>query len=189
MRRRLLLIPVSAIAVMLMGASSCDTAPANSAEQSAQAGIQNQFNISQPLPAFKFSELRATLIAIETAQANVTQTTSFFFNSNVVDPIATCPSICFPLASTANLSNPQQVVSTSVNGNYGYGTVGQMDPNGIYSGTSTGTYVVCTAADGTTFLNYWEGFVETVSGPAVWDATAHTVHLTGPSTIHVKTKP
>ena len=189
MKRKLLILPATLAAIITMGASSCNNAtPTNSAEQSAQADIQGNLTQAQPLPQLKWSQYRETLIDVEIAQANTVQTTTFAFNMGVADPVWSCPSIGFPLASTTSLSNPQQVVQGggSSSANYWGGTVGQMDPNGVYSGQSSGTYVVCVAPDGTNSIHYWEGFVDTVTGPAVWDN--HQVKLTGPSTVTVKTK-
>jgi hypothetical protein len=136
---------------------------------------------------FQWSQLRQTLISIETAQADNTQTTTFFFNQGVQDPISSCPSIGFPVASTTELTNPLQ---NDGQGGQGAGAViGQVDPTGVYSGSSTGTYVVCISANGGNYVQYWEGFVDNVTGPAVWNTTTHQVQLTGPSTTTVKTKP
>jgi hypothetical protein len=52
-----------------------------------------------------------------------------------------------------------------------------MEPNGVYTGASSGTYVVCVAKDGTKSPAYWEGFVETEPGPAHFDAGTQQVVL------------
>jgi hypothetical protein len=153
----------------------------NDQNNSAQALVQLQK--AQPTPVFKYSQLRETLIEIESAQANTTQTTTFFFNQGVADPTFSCPSIGFPLASTTELTNPDQIVNSHSN----QSVISQSDPTGVYAGASTGTYVVCVANNGTTYLDYWEGFVQTVSGPAVWSNGG--IHVTGPSTVTIKSKP
>src|SRR5947209_5945955 len=93
--RRALILPLAFITFFALTAESCDNAPANSAEQSQQSQIQTQLNQSQPIPQFKWSQYRQTLISIETAQAHTIQTTTFEFNLGVTDPIASCPSIGF----------------------------------------------------------------------------------------------
>ena len=169
-----------------LDSSSQRAANSNDAQKSGAA--LHQLQINQPTPQYNWSQYRETLIQIENAQANSTQTTSFFFNQGVADPIQSCPSIGFGMASTTELTNPLQAVDGSGgNGGYGITTIGQADPTGVYSGNSTGTYVVCVNADGSNYFQYWEGFVDTVTGPAVWNESTHQVQLTGPSTTHVNT--
>lgn len=148
-------------------------------KQTATRDLQ-QFQKAQPAPSFKWSQIRQTLIDIETAQAHGAQTTSFFFNLGVQEPIQSCPSIGFPVATTTQITNPQQEQDKT--------SIAQIDPNGVYAGDSTGTYVICVAPNGSTYAQYWEGYVDSVSGPAVWDANGHQVKLTGPSTVALHTK-
>ena len=42
--------------------------------------------------------------------------------------------------------------------------------------------VICVDANGQAYANYWEGFVNTVSGPATWDEATHSVVLAGTPT-------
>jgi len=55
--------------------------------------------------------------------------------------------------------------------------VSQIDPNGVYQGNSTGTYVICLNAQGKPYAVYWEGFVQAVTGVARWNG--HGVDLVG----------
>ena len=139
--------------------------------------------MSQPVPQFTCIAVhRATLIDIEAAQAKTTQTTTFFFNQGVAQPTFSCPSIGFPVASTSELTNPEQNDSGVA--------IPQIDPNGVYSGDSTGTCnVVCVNGNGQTYLDYWEGFVQAVSGPAVWDTTTNSIKTTGPSSLNLHVGP
>lgn len=135
---------------------------------------------NQPIPHFNYSQYRQNLIEIETAQANGVQTTSFFMNQGVPDPIGDCPSIGTPIPNTASLSNPQQIVNAYDQG-VSSAVVSQMDPNGVYTpASSAGTYVICVGADGKPYATYWEGFVYTIFGPAKWNATTHRADLIGP---------
>lgn len=148
----------------------------------------SQLQQSQPAPFFKWSQERETLIEIEKAQANDTQTTTFGFNMGATQPVWSCPSIGVPIASTTELTNPQQVFQDGwVNGGQDT-SIPQVDPPGVYTGDSTGTYVLCIAPNGGTYLQYWEGFVDSVTGPAVWNTTTNSIELTGPSSVHVKVK-
>ena len=149
-------------------------------QQQAQ-GTQSIVN-NQPLPHFNTSQLRQNLIEIESAQSNGVQTTSFFYNQGVKEPISSCPSIGFPIPNTMSLSNPQQIVNSYTNGNIATGVISQMDHNGVYSPTSSsGTYVICVDDTGKPYAHYWEGFVDTISGTATIDASGKIKLLGAPT--------
>lgn len=151
-----------------------------------------QLQQAQPTPTFKWSQERETLIDIEIAQANDTQTTTFGFNQGISAPAWSCPSLGVPIASDTQLTNPSSVYDDPYpsvqDGNGASDVVPQGDPTGVYTGASTGTYVLCIAPDGSKYVQYWEGFVDSVTGPAVWNASTGNIQLTGPSTVQVKTK-
>ena len=168
---------VVAATFLVLGLTGCKQ-PAANVEAKQQAVSSDAILNNQPLPVITFSQLRQNLIEIEIAQSTATQTTSFFFNQGVAAPLMSCPSIGFPIPNTASLSNPVQVIYSS---SRGVATGGQMDPNGVYApASSSGTYVICVDATGTPYANYWEGFVQTVTGPAKWNTAANQVELTGP---------
>ena len=173
-RLSLILVPLAVVLAACGGSNPSG----QSIENKQQKQDMKSLLLAQPIPHFNFSQIRQNLIELETAQANGVQTTSFFFNQGVADPIQSCPSIGAPIPTTTQLSNPNQVV----NDPYGNGgaVIGQMDPNGTYSASSTGTYVMCIGANGKPYANYWEGFVQTVFGPAKWNAAAHQIELIGP---------
>lgn len=179
-------------AVVLLTASSCDQGGTPSGQASENAQQQaNTFSLeqSQPLPHYDWSQIRQTLIDAENISAAGTQTTSFFFMMGPTDPVYSCPSIGMPVANTAQLSNPQQVVPDP-NASNGSVVEAQMDPNGIYSpSSSTGTYVICVSASGAKYLDYWEGEVFTVAGAAEWDKATHSLNVTGAPTAAIHTAP
>lgn len=152
----------------------------NTTEQRQTAQDLQAFLQTQPIPNFGWSQLRQTLIQIERAQATTVATTSFGFEMGIQNPVWSCPSVGFPVASTTELTNPKQVVSGGNGG--GSVTIGQIDPNGVYAGNSTGTYVLCTDAQGRPYVRYEEGYVSTVTGPAVWDAATHQIQMVGAPT-------
>ena len=94
--RRIVVTIVTVLLTLVL--SGCDVS--SSTGSSANANTQNQkvanqqlqnFNQAQPVPTFNWSQIRQTLIEIESAQANTTQTTSFFYNLSInsldmVDP-------------------------------------------------------------------------------------------------------
>lgn len=184
---------VGVAGILLSGgliAAACNSgaAPqtANNKTQKTSASSLNQFEQAQPVPKFSWSQLRQDLINIEQAQANGAQTTTFFFNQGVQSPVQSCPSIGFPVASTTELTNPLQPTWTGNTRAIAGVAIGQLTPNGVYAGNSTGTYVVCVGAAGKPFIDYWEGFVQTVGGPAAWTTSSHTVKQTGPASVPIQ---
>jgi hypothetical protein len=157
--------------------SACGGNNAQPTENSEQQADSQSLITNQPLPHYNFSQIRQTLIDAEDETADTTQTTTFFMQQGDPNPINSCPSVGFPVASNAELSNPDQVVGAPNNSS---ATIGQEDPNGIYSSPSTsGTYVICTENGGQHYLEYWEGNVYTVGGPAVWNDTTHAASVVG----------
>jgi hypothetical protein len=191
-RTRASLAGFAAIAVtVLCTASACNNSqPAGQQqENTAQRADQAALEGSQPIPHFNYSVIRQTLIDAETLAANGTQTTSFFFQMGDPDPVYSCPSLGMPVPNTASLSNPQQVVPDP-NSSSGSEVVSQMDPDGVYApAASEGTYVICLTGSGSKYLDYWEGQVLTVGGPAEWDAATHSLKVTGAPTAAVHTGP
>jgi type II secretory pathway pseudopilin PulG len=175
--KKIVVIGAAIALPILLGAGSCSSDEATRADE---AQINEQLAVyqkNQPTPRFDWSQYRQTVIDLETAQANVVATTSFFFNAGVNTPFKTCPSIGFPVATTSQLTNPWQLTWNSS----ASGTVGQMEPTGVFTGDSSGTYVVCIAPNGDKYLSYWEGFIDTEGGPAEW-VEGKGIVMTGPAT-------
>jgi hypothetical protein len=181
MNRKLALIPI--VGVLALAGCNNGTSKGTAAAKQEQAVTASQaetFARTQPVPVFDWSQLRQNLIELETAQARTTQTTSFFFNQGVADPVNQCPSIGFPIPGTYQLTNPEQPVDP-FRGDNGGVTIAQLEATGVYTGENTGTYVMCIDAQGQAYAVYWEGFVQAVTGPATWDTSKHAVSLTGAS--------
>ena len=183
------IVGATSAVVVLFSVTACHNGASKAVgkDQAVSAQILLKAETNQPAPQFDFSQIRQTAIDVETAQAHTTQTTTFFFNQGVQDPINSCPSIGFPIASTTQITNPQQLARVTQQGNGITGAIPQIDPNGIYSGDSTGTYILCVDAQGQTYGAYWEGFVYSVTGPAVWNEATHQATLTGPSSFKFTT--
>ncbi len=178
---------MAACAVVLGVAACGKNATVQSREFNSQDRISANFEKTQPIPTFNYSQIRQNLKEIETAQATGVQTTTFFFNMGERDPIQSCPSIGAPIPTTSQITNPEQPLrdnSQPLNNSGGNVTVGQMEPTGVYSGQSTGTYVMCINSSGQTYADYWEGFVQTVFAPASWNYNTHQVQLLGAPTMH-----
>lgn len=178
---------IAGAALLAFGLAACQGAGNPSGQQQENQQQQSDtttYETNQPIPHFQYSDYRQTAINVEAIQALGEQTTSFFFNLGVKDPIFSCPSLGSPFPNTAELSNPDQIE----NDGYPQGgqavTVGQMDPNGVYSPeSSSGTYVICLNAQGQQYAQYWEGDVDSVSGPATWDASTGQIVVTGQPTM------
>jgi hypothetical protein len=181
---KLLVAPVAAVAI-IAGVAACGmggTNPQSAAQhQETRAQAQDSYNLinNQPVPVYQYSQERQTLINVEDIQANGENTTTFFFNQGVQNPIMSCSSIGMPVASEAQLTNPEQNYNASYPSGGAAYPIAQMDPTGIYTGGSTGTNVLCVNGNGQQYIQYWEGFVDAVSGPATWNASTHQVQLLG----------
>jgi hypothetical protein len=165
-RNRILTGAVLAAVVTLGAACDSMSKSANQVEGQAQGDAASRFLAAQPIPQRAWSQYRQTLIDAETAQMDGTQTTSFWFSrgaSGAGTPIGSCPSLGFPVPASAQLSNPLQALWGS---NGASTSIGQMEPNGVYSGTTDGTYVVCAGTGGKPYLTYVEADVVTIGGPA-----------------------
>ena len=93
-----------AAAVALTLAACTNSAPnAQQLEQQQQQQDTQALVNNQPIPHFNYSQERAALIAAEQISADGTQTTSFFFNQGVRDPIFVCPSIGEGIPDSAQL--------------------------------------------------------------------------------------
>lgn len=166
----------SALTATACSVGSTQTTPpaaqqASQKEANAQGQDSNNLVNNQGVPVYQFSQERQTLINVEDIQANGENTTTFFFNMGSNTPLGSCASIGMPVASTTELTNPDQQVQQPNGGGYqlnpGDNVLSQMDPTGVYSGDSTGTNVECTGPNGP-YIVYWEGFTYSVSGSAVY---------------------
>lgn len=174
MKKRLTIIALVVAGALTFAACNQNDNAAQNKDRATATRQLTGYQNNQPVPVFNWSQLRQNLIELETAQAQTTQTTTFFFNQGVQDPVSSCPSIGFPIPATYQLDNPQAKVQ-------GHDfALPQIEANGVYTDVSTGTYAICVDAQGRPYADYWEGFVKTVTGPAKWDAPSHSVQLVGP---------
>jgi len=159
-----------ALAGLASACTSSGGTPSSLSKNTTESNNQlNTYNRQQPIPQANFSWYRQALIDVENAQIHGVDTTTFEFNMGVQNPLKVCASRGYPVASTSQLTNPYQALwnNAGTNGNAGV-AVGQLEPNGVYTGDSTGTYIVCVNSASLLEIDYWEGFVETEGGPAVW---------------------
>jgi hypothetical protein len=182
---------IAAAAALTLGVAACHGGTnAQQQEQNEQQQDAQSLVTNQPIPHFNWSQIRQTAIDAETIAANGTQTTSFFFQMGDPDPVFQCPSIGVPVANTAQLSNPDEIVGVSGSIGGGSTDLPQMDPYGVYTpNASSGTYVICVNSGGQKYLQYWEGDVMSVTAAATWDESTHSVKVIGAPTYQPKTKP
>lgn len=177
------LAALAAAALLSLGLAGCNSGNSqNSAiNNSSNTGVETTMDNNQPAPIFDHSDIRATAIEIEAIQALGENTTSFAFLPGVKDPIWSCPSLGEPVPASAEITNPQQVDPDTNPGHSSSTSLAlpNMDPNGIYPGDTTGTYVLCVNSQGVPYAHYWEGYIDAVSGPATWDAATGQVVVTG----------
>ena len=179
------------LGLSLAACSSGSTAGTN-VEQHQSNDQLTQYTKSQPIPYFKWSLERQILIDAEVASAQGDQSTSFFFNFGVQDPIFVCTSLGQAVPDSAQLSNPEQVVGNKQNKVLPSGqwtTLPQMEPFGIHtSPSSVGTYAIC-IINGKPVLQRAEETVHTVMAPAKWDESTHRIVVVGNPTSDVNITP
>lgn len=188
--RKFAAIAVTAVLGLSVAACTTSTSAGTNVEQNTEGAQATQYSQSQPIPFFKWSLERQVLIDAETASAEGDQSTSFFFNFGIQDPIMTCPSLGMAVPDTSQLSNPEQVVSNRQNKRLPSGdwtNMPQADPFGVFTpATSDGTYVICIIG-GKPVLQRAEETVHTVMAPAVWNEKTHQIQITGNPTTNVVT--
>lgn len=178
---------IAILTIGLIGLSACDDQKGSNT-QNKETDIateqQDQFLQAQPIPSYNWSQLRQNLIEIETAQANTTATTSFMFLLAGVGEsgpmVHSCPSIGFPIPATYQLTNPEKPLKINLSGGgvaNDVVTVSQLEPTGVYTGDTTGTYVMCVDSNGKAYAFYHEGYVSTVS----WDTVKGEIVMDGAS--------
>lgn len=158
MKRILLSLGVVAL---IAACGTNGTGAANQTEASQVNAQQNQYEKVQPVPYFDYSLQRQALIDIYKAQNTATQTWSVI-TSYSGQFLFQCESMGWPIPANYQLTNPQVLNSIygAASSAYGVGTVGQAEPNGIYSGNTQGTYVLCIRPDGKISPIYTENNVQ-----------------------------
>lgn len=174
-------LPACIVIGALIGAlTACTPSATENDKKNTDTQLQ-KYQANQPIPQADWSQYRQTVIDITQAQIHGMTTTTFQFMPGVPDPVDSCPSVGFPVPSTAQLTNPNQAFSSGA-------TVAQAEPNGTFTGDSEGTYVVCIDPNGKKYVDYFEGVVKTIGGPAHWDKSLKDVVLDGDPTVTANSK-
>lgn len=178
-----LLIPIIAIAFLLSGCSDYKDS-AQKKESRVVERNERGLLVSQPPPTGAWSQIRQNIIDIEKAQIATTATTSFLFHTGNPDPIKICSSIGFPIPATYQLTNPEKIINRDNREDF---VISQQETTGVYTGDTSGTYVICIGADGNGRAAYWEGNVETETGQATWNFDTKQIESIGTSTAVITT--
>jgi hypothetical protein len=188
MRRKAITLALAgaALAMSLAACDSSGTTGGNAAESAQQQQDTTAIEFAVPLPEFPSSTLRQELVLIEATEALGIRSTTFAITTTG-DLMWSCPSIGLPVPVTDELSNPSQVVNDQYSYQSDGAVVGQMDPDGVYKGDSTGTYVVCLDSNGNPYIRYAEEFADAATASAHWSATAPHIVVTGAAEIPVCT--
>lgn len=142
MKKSLYVLPWLLIAFLLLTAESCDTTPQTSSEAGQVNDQQAVYVQNQPLHHYDYSPERDELQQIYDARMKVVNTWTVIYSMG--KPVFVCPSKGYPIPYTTQLTNPD-VVTAGEATNSGTGNVAlpQAEPNGLYTGTSTATWVLC----------------------------------------------
>lgn len=183
---KLITTAVLAVAATVALAGCSGSGSSQDATQHDQQTTENQlqtYEAAQPIPHFDWSQYRQTMIDVETAEANGTATTTFMMNYGSNKPMTSCPSIGFPAPSTNQLTSPDQAQLHGSQYDGGNVVVAQAEATGVFTGNSSGTYIVCVNPNGARYITYWEGDVYTVGGAAHWDRQTNQIVMDGDPTV------
>lgn len=141
MKKASIILPWLLLLMIVLSASACDYTPAQTSSESSQVNDQQTtYANNQPLHRYDYSPERDELQQIYDARMKLTNTWTVIFSMG--KPIFVCPSRGYPIPYTTQLTNPSQVEPD--HSQYGGNTViPQAEPNGLYTGTSTATWVLC----------------------------------------------
>ena len=150
LNKKLLLLPVMGLFLAGCTSSSYTTEAQNVEAQ------QRVFVDNQPAPVFDWSLERHLLTQLYKARNEAVNTHTIVRDMSGKS-FFECESIGFPIPSNTQLTNPEKSGGNS----YGYYTLPQPEPNGLYTSPSTsGTFVFCINEDGTVSPSYFEANVE-----------------------------
>lgn len=137
-----IVVPWLILVFLLLSAESCD-APQTASESNQVNDQQTVYSQNQPLRKYDYSPERDELQQIYDARMKVVNTWTVIFSMG--KPIFVCPSKGYPIPYTTQLTNPDVVTNGGVDPKTGSGnvTLPQAEPNGLYTGTSSATWVLC----------------------------------------------
>jgi hypothetical protein len=138
-KKAIIIIPWLLLLCIVLSAEACDT-PQTSSESNQVNDQQTIYSNSQPLHKYDYSPERDELQQIYDARMKLTNTWTVIFSMG--KPIFVCPSRGYPIPYTTQLTNPDRLAQYP-GGSTATVTLPQAEPNGLYTGTSTATWVLC----------------------------------------------
>ncbi len=139
MKRAFIIAPWLLLASLVMAACA-DNSPQTASESSQVDSQQATYAKNQPLHKYDYSPERDELQQIYDARMKVVNTWTVIYSMG--KPIFVCPSKGYPIPYTTQLTNPSQV-DYNANSAGGNVTIPQAEPNGLYTGTTNATWVLC----------------------------------------------
>ena len=158
--------------LILVGCDSQSSGGGSERKDSAQVqNQQGQYRRVQPIPYFEYSQDRAVYIQIYSAKNEAIATHTIVTAFGTGSLIFQCPSIGYAIPADTSLTNPAQPMWQGGNGGRAGVTVGQAEPNGLFSSKNTdGTYILCVMDNGVVTPIYTEMKVTTFPFPITIDA-------------------
>lgn len=141
MKKTLIVIPSLILLLLLLTAGACDYTPEQTSDESNQVNDQQTiYSQNQPLHKYNYSPERDEYQQIYDFRMKGGNTWTVFYSMG--KPIFVCPSIGFPIPYTTQVTNPEQVHSGSSTADPSV-VIPQAEPNGLYTGTTNATEVLC----------------------------------------------
>lgn len=160
------------LAVFGLLLTACSDSAANRDENQANDQLTVYQN-AQPVPVYDYSQVRDTLIQINTMLIDGRQGYATVVSPFTGEPLFACPSIGFPIPADTQVTNPLQRV-------YQGAVLEQMEPNGTFTSKNTaGTYILCALENGDAVPVYSEPPVIASGAPLVWDSDTQQYQLAG----------
>lgn len=155
------LVKITLLASFALLSTGCFTSKV-SQEREDQKAVQEQqaqYSKAQPVPQFDHSLERAAMINLYTLR-NKTVSTFTVWRSDMGVIEGYCPSMGFGIPYDMSLTNPLQMIHGCKSGGCGVTSIGQAEPNGVFSSQNTSaTWAMCINSDGSLAPHYIESKV------------------------------
>lgn len=128
---------------MLMGVSSCDKSQSSDDKQQVmQERLLQEATAQTGIPNIKnFRERKILKDIIEMRDQASLNTYTYVYVDMTGELKFVCNSVGYGIPSTMQYTNPLKIAKAAHS--YGYAILPQADPNGLFSGDTKGTYVLC----------------------------------------------
>ena len=141
MKKVLTIAPWLLLVILLLTAACSSDTPQTASESNQVDSQQTIYSKNQPLHKYDYSPERDELQQIYDARMKVVNTWTVIYSMG--KPVFVCPSKGYPIPYTTQLTNPEQIDYNPGSGGGGNVTIPQAEPNGLYTGTTNATWVLC----------------------------------------------